>query len=173
MSLSPKVIKHSRSVYTLVELLATVGGLDYALMMLLYPLFALYSAGKYYRSVLKKFKYDDSKSKLEPGDAEHDRNLIDRLNNPNHKMDLSQNDLDSIQRAFNSLPRLKISKGEAVLSSFFGCLCSNRRAQKLYLKGKQRIDDRLDVVKLVKTSLDFDILRKMQLTPWQRQMMKK
>ena len=116
--------------------------------------------------MLKKFKYDDSKSKREPGDAENDRNLIDRLNNPNHKMELSQNDLDSMQRNFNSLSRFNISRGEAVLSSFFGCLCSNRRAQKLYLKGKQKIDERLDVVKLVKTSLDFDILRKMQLTPW-------
>ena len=112
------------------------------------------------------FKYDDSKSKLEPGDAENDSSLIDRLNNPNHKMDLSQNDLDSIQRNFNSLSRFNISRAEAVLSSFFGCLCSNRTAQKLYLKGKQKIDERLDVVKLVKTSLDFDILRKMQLTPW-------
>ena len=112
LSRAPKIVRHSRSVQSFVELLAMVGGLDYLLVMFLSPLLSLYSAGFYYRSILNsKFKYEDSKSKLEPGDKIDDKQiLVSRLDSHKKgKLEMSGVDLDTIKEAFDSLIPYRIN----------------------------------------------------------------
>ena len=85
---------------------------------------------------------------------------------------MNQIDLDSIKSAFNSLGRYKVGLCTAWTSHCCGLLCCGRR-HKRFVRGKEKIDERLDVVKLVKTSIDFEVLRKLQMTPKQRVLWRK
>lgn len=48
-----------------------------------------------------------------------------------------------------------------------------RSSVKLYHEGKESVEKRLDIVKLVKTSIDLDALKKLYLLPRQRNLFKK
>ena len=43
--------------------------------------------------------------------------------------------------------------------------CCLSRSRKRYIKGKENVEHRLDIVKLAKTSLDLEILLKLKLLP--------
>lgn len=51
--------------------------------------------------------------------------------------------------------------------------CFSRHSIKHYNDGKESIEKRLDIVKLVKTSVDLDVLKKLYLLPRQRNLFKK
>lgn len=64
---SPKLLLHSRTVYTILQFLGDLGGLDQSLVMLLSPFVSLFSSSLFVRRVLNSsFKFDDAKPVWEP-----------------------------------------------------------------------------------------------------------
>lgn len=59
---APKLVVHRRNVYTILQFLGDVGGLDGMLVLILGPLLSFFGPSLFQRKVLNdSFKYDDSK----------------------------------------------------------------------------------------------------------------
>ena len=72
-------------------------------------------------------------------------------------------------RAYRGIKRFRISFCMAVLADKCSCLCSSTdRTATQYLNGRRRLDKRLDLVSLIKTQLDVQVLKKLIMLPQQR-----
>ena len=80
----------------------------------------------------------------------------------------------SLKSVYSGLKKFQISMCQAILADKFGCLsCCRSDETKRYLAGQEQIDRRLDVVKLMRTSMDLEIMRKLYLLPRQRSLWRK
>ena len=62
----------------------------------------------------------------------------------------------------------------SILTQNFRCCLSNSRPSiKHYHEGKENLESRLDITKLVRSTIDLEILRKLYLVPRQRNLFKK
>lgn len=70
------------------------------------------------------------------------------------------------------LARFNLSYCTSILIENFKC-CMGKHSIKHYHEGKESIEKRLDITKLVRSSIDIEILKKLYLLPRQRNLFKK
>jgi len=90
--------------------------------------------------------------------------LFERLQNQLSDIALSRADLGTLKMAYSSLKKFKVSLSDALIADWFGAFCKDRK-YKRYAKGREQIENRLDIVKLINASLHLEVLRKFYLLP--------
>ena len=132
ISKSSKLLVHTRTVYTVLEFLGDVGGLDGSLVMILSPLLSLFSGSLFKRKLLNsKFKYDDSKPIWQPSSTfanmiakkhpysdrstqqDAETGLVNRIKNA-PKLIINRADLMSMKGVYVSLKAFKVGICEAL-----------------------------------------------------------
>ena len=92
----------------------------------------------------------------------------------NCNVKLSERDLGVIRETRFNLRNYSIGFCKAFIAENFDC-CMRRRkgAFKLYTQGLDQLDNNLDIVNLIRTSLEFKILKNLLLSADQRKKFKK
>ena len=82
-------------------------------------------------------------------------------------------DLLTFSSTFWNLRSFSVGSCEALSADRFICCSRRSHSIKLYLKGKAQVEKRLDIVKLIKMSLDVELLKKHFFLPSQQKLFKK
>ena len=73
---------------------------------------------------------------------------------------ISEKDKRSLKEMFTGLKQYSISNCKAIIADKLSCCMRKKdRSIKLYQRGQDQIDKRLDIVKLIRTSLELQILK--------------
>ena len=97
-----------------------------------------------------------------------DDGLRDRLTNSDNtgKVKLNPADLSTLELSNSTVFKYRLNFCFAFMVDQMRCLIRKRKRRvKIYEKGKDGVTEHLDIVNLVKTSLDFKILKKLYLLP--------
>ena len=77
---------------------------------------------------------------------------------------LDQEDLSTLKSSLAGLSRFNLSYCTSILTENFRC-CMGKHSIKHYDEGKENIEKRLDITKLVRSTIDIEILKKLYLLP--------
>ena len=91
--------------------------------------------------------------------------LLQRLRNTLLKIKLQQADMPTFSSTYYGLKSFTVGICLALASDNCCCATKRDRSIKLYRNGQEQIDKRLDIVKLIRTSLDVELLKKLYLLP--------
>ena len=92
--------------------------------------------------------------------------LVERIHNTVKSIKLMNVDSLALIRAYRGIKRFRISCCMAVIADKCSCLCtSTDRMATQYLNGRRRLDKRLDLVSLIKTQLDVQVLKQLLMLP--------
>lgn len=166
----------SRNVYSVLDFLGDVGGFYGALDLLIAPILSFWAPTFFSLAMLNgNFKYDDSnsggsskskrvgKKKYAIDDDEALRNRLVSENQAGFK--LNPPDLSTLEISNSSVRKYNLDFCLSLMADQMKCLVKRNRRVKIYEKGKDAVTEHLDIVNLVKTSLDFKILKKLYLLP--------
>ena len=90
--------------------------------------------------------------------------MLQRLRHAQSKITLDPSDLPTFSSAFSKIKRFSVSLFTALIADNCGC-CRSDRSIKVYRSGQEQIDKRLDIVKLIRLSMDIELLKKLYLLP--------
>ena len=163
-----------------------MGGLNDFLTLIFSPLISIFLPSLLARNILNtNFRYDDNSKKHQQKDAglakvgkkkmtrfsidENDiinerAGIISRLQVSLAKISLMPIDLFAFSTTFWGLRRFSVGFCSAFCADNL-CCCRKSRSIKIYQRGQEQMDKRLDIVKLIRTSLDVDLLKKLYLLP--------
>ena len=101
-------------------------------------------------------------------------NFKARLRDRGNPAQVTLKDLTALKDAFFNLKAFEFGYCLALMADRCACICRRRNWKaKEYSKAKERIENRLDIVKLIKVQIDLEILKKLLLIPKQRALFKK
>lgn len=176
---SQRELRHKRVVYSILDYLADLGGLNEAFMFILEPILGLFLPAIFAREVLNSnFKYDEGKQTapslgFSGGVSTAEKNgLVRRIRNSMERLTLNHTDLATLKSSLVSLKQFNLSYFSAILAQNLSC-CLKRRSVKHYIEGKEAFEKRINIVKLIKNSIDLEVLKKLYLLPRQRNLFKK
>ena len=107
----------------------------------------------------KKFPQDDLNE-----DGSRREGLLVRLRNGLAKISLEEADLSIFKESFKRLKRFRI--GCIYACGIEACICCmNRSSVRRYETSLSGVQRRLDLAKIVKTSVDLEVLKKLYLLP--------
>ena len=177
---SSKQFIHSRTVYTILEFLGDVGGLNDALTLIFAPFLSFFVPSLLARSILNKnFKFDDDgahsndqpaqnsnkKIKLHADQILVNNTLAERLQNTFDNITLQRSDLLKLSYVYSMMKHFSVSFCTAVIADNCAFYCRRKRSVKIYQAGKEKIVKKIDIVRLVRNSLDLELLKKLYLLP--------
>ena len=85
---------------------------------------------------------------------------------------MNHSDLSTFKASLAGLKRFNLSYCASIAIENFKC-CMAKHSIKHYHEGKENLEKRLEVTKLIRTSIDLEILKKLYLLPRQRNLFKK
>ena len=176
------------------DCLIDFGGLTIALALLLQPMLSCFTQAIKSSTILDdtiNLDYDGEDGSSYQA-ASHSRNqkkfpqeshkeikqrregLLVRLRDSLTKISLQEADLDIFRATYLRLKRYRLDCAEAFCIEWcICCVCTKRDSIKKYKTGLDSVKRRLDLSKIIRTSVDLEILKKLYLLPRQRQLFKK
>ena len=88
-------------------------------------------------------------------------------------VNMKNGDFEAIKSAPESLACYLITWWNTIMLAHFSCCAKRNRQLKRIKKGKANLNKHLDIVRLIRTSTDVSIIKKLLMTPKQRALMKK